>query len=190
MMSLAYLLYPDARTAPADLEAALRDNKLLEPVLAWPGVSQEIAGGILAFLEMPIGNLAVSAYQKYRRIEVAKRETAKSPGLRQVVELMEHTIRNKLEPTVDIEVEGLTKRLLRLELQATISVEAVIAVVESGQLRDIRPGSATAEVTLGAGGIELAKARSQPVDLAVPKEARIVIDLTAAGEPITQPLPG
>jgi hypothetical protein len=138
---------------------------------------------------MPISNLAVSAYQKHRRIEAAIRETARSPGTPQVVQLMEHTIRSKLEPTVDIEVNGVTKTLLRLELAAEISVEAVTAVVQSGQVVDIAPGSATAKLTLSAAGVELAKAETQPVELAVPKEATIVIDLTAMGEPIIHPAP-
>lgn len=189
MTTLAALLYPDDRTAQANLEAALRDHELMQPVASWPGVLPQIAEGILAFLEMPIGNLAVSAYLKHRHIEAAIRETARSPGTPQVVQLMEHTIRSKLEPTVDIEVNGVTKTLLRLELAAEISVEAVTAVVQSGQVVDIAPGSATAKLTLSAAGVELAKAETQPVELAVPKEARIVIDLTAMGEPIIHPAP-
>lgn len=187
MTTLAGLLYPDAQNAPADLEAALRSHDLLQPALAWPGVPGQVSKGILEFLEMPIGNLGVSAYQKHRRIKAAMRETAKSPGMPRVVKLMEHTIESKFEPTVDIEVEGVTKTLLRLELKARITVEAVTAVVESGQVVDITPGSASADLTLSAAGVELAKAKTQPVDLALPKEARIVIDLTATGEPITHP---
>ncbi len=189
MTTLAALLYRDDRTAQANLEAALRDHELMQPALAWPGALPQIAEGILAFLEMPIGNVAVSAYLKHRLIEAAIRETARSPGTPQVVQLMEHTIRSKLEPTVDIEVNGVTKTLLRLELAAEISVEAVTAVVQSGQVVDIAPGSATAKLTLSAAGVELAKAETQPVELAVPKEARIVIDLTARGEPIIHPDP-
>ena len=189
MTTLAALLYRDDRTAQADLEAALDNHGLMKSALAWPGVLPQIAEGILAFLEMPISNLAVSAYQKHRHIEAARRETARSPGTPQVVQLMEHTIRSKLEPTVDIEVNGVTKTLLRLELAAEISVEAVTAVVQSGQVVDIAPGSATAKVTLSAAGVELAKAETQPVELAVPKEATIVIDLTAIGEPIIHPAP-
>ena len=189
MTTLAALLYRDDRTAQADLEAALDNHGLMKSVVAWPGVLPQIAEGILAFLEMPISNLAVSAYQKHRHIEAARRETARSPGTPQVVQLMEHTIRSKLEPTVDIEVNGITKTLLRLELAAEISVEAVTAVVQSGQVVDIAPGSATAKLTLSAAGVELAKAETQPVDLAVPKEATIVIDLTAMGEPIIHPAP-
>ena len=189
MTTLAALLYRDDRTAQADLEAALHNHELRKSVVAWPGVLPQIAEGILAFLEMPISNLAVSAYQKHRHIEAARRETARSPDTPQVVQLMEHTIRSKLEPTVDIEVNGITKTLLRLELAAEISVEAVTAVVQSGQVVDIAPGSATAKLTLSAAGVELAKAETQPVDLAVPKEATIVIDLTAMGEPIIHPAP-
>ncbi len=189
MTTLAALLYRDDRTAQTDLEAALRNHELMPSVVAWPGVLPRIAEGILAFLEMPISNLAVSAYQKHRHIEAARRETARSPGTTQVVQLMEHTIRSKLEPTVDIEVNGVTNTLLRLELAAEISVEAVTAVVQSGQVVDIAPGSATAKLTLSAAGVELAKAETQPVELAVPKEATIVIDLTAMGEPIIHPAP-
>jgi hypothetical protein len=102
---------------------------------------------------------------------------------------MEHTIRSKLKPTVDIEVNGVTKTLLRLELATKISVEAVTAVVESGQVVDIAPGSATAKLTLSAGGVKLAKAGTQPVELAVPKWSRVVVDLAAMGEPIIHPAP-
>ena len=189
MTTLAALLYSDDQTAQADLEAELRNHELMQPVVAWPGVLPQIAEGILAFLAVPVSTLAVSAYQKHRRIQAAIRETAGSPGAPQVVQLMEHTIRSKLEPTVDIEVNGVTKTLLRLELAAEISVEAVTAVVQSGQVVDIAPGSATAKATLSANGVELAKAETQPVDLAVPKEATIVIDLTAMGEPIINPAP-
>ena len=187
MTTLAGLLYPDAENAEEDLEAALDGHDLLGPALAWPGVPGQVSEGILAFLQMPIGNLGVAAYQKHRQIKEAMSETATSPGTPRVVKLMEHTIQSKLEPTVDIEVEGVTKTLLRLELKARITVEAVTAIVESGHVVDITPGEATADVTLSASGVELAKAKSRPVDLAVPKEARIVIDLTVAGEPISQP---
>jgi hypothetical protein len=189
MTTLAALLYRDDRTAQEDLEEALHNHELMKAALTWPGALPQIAEAILAFLEMPISNLAVSAYQKHRLIEAARRETARSPGTPQVVQLMEHTIRSKLEPTVDIEVNGVTKTLLRLELVTEISVEAVTAVVQSGQVVDIAPGSATAKLTLSAAGVELAKAETQPVDLAVPKEATIVIDLTAMGEPIIHPAP-
>lgn len=132
----------------------------------WPGVVALIAKDILAYLDMPIGSLA-----------------AQPPGSRQVVQLMEHKITNKLEPRIEMEVKGVTQTLLGLELATELSVESATAIVESGRLVDIAPGSAKASVTLSAAGVELAEAESQPVDLALAKEAKIVIDLTALGEP-------
>ena len=190
MTTLASLLYRNETTAHGDLEAALRSHKMMQIALvAWPGVLAQVTEGILAFLEMPIGNLAAAAYQKHRLVETAIRETATSPGIPQVVQLMKHTIRSKLEPTIDIDFNGVTETLLRLELSTEISVDSVTAVVRSGQVVKIAPGSATAKLTLSAGGVELAKAQTQPVDLAVPKEARVVVDLTAMGEPISYPAP-
>jgi len=183
MTTLAGLLYPDAQDAQADLEAALRSNDLLRPALAWPGVAGQVTKGILEFLQMPIGSLGVAAYQQHPRVQAAMRETATSAETPRVVKLMEHTIESKLEPTVDVEVSGVTKTLLRLQLKARITVEAVTVIVESGQVADITPGLASAELTLSAFDIELANATAQTVDLAVPKEATIAIDVAATGEP-------
>ena len=168
MTTLASLLYRNDKTAQADLEAALRNRKLMQIALAWPGVLPQITKGVLTFLEIPIVDVAVAAYQKHRLIEIASRETARSPGTSQVVQLMEHTIRSKLEPTIDIDISGVTKTLFRLELATEISVDSVTAVVQSGHVVDIAPGSATAEITLSAAGVELAKANTQPVELIVP----------------------
>ena len=188
MTTLASLLYRNETSAHEDLEAALRSHNLMKIALAaWPGVLPQITEGILAFLEMPISSLATASYQKYRLVETAIRETARSPGTPQVVALMKHTIRSKLEPTIDLDFNGVTETLLRLELAAEISVDSVTAVVQSGHVVKITPGSATAKLTLSAGGVELAKADIQPVDLAVPKEATVVVDLTAMGEPISYP---
>jgi hypothetical protein len=183
MKTLAELLYPDESAGRLELEEKLRNHPAFQSVKTWPGVVALIAKDILAYLDMPIGSLAVSAYQKHERMEKAKRETAQPPGSRQVVQLMEHKITNKLEPRIEMEVKGVTQTLLGLELATELSVESATAIVESGRLVDIAPGSAKASVTLSAAGVELAKAESQPVDLALAKEAKIVIDLIALGEP-------
>jgi hypothetical protein len=181
MNTIAELLYADEPGGRQRLEKAIRKHRLIESRLMWPAVLTLIAEGILAFLDMPAAHLAASAYEKHRRIEVAKRETAEPPGTRQVVQLMKHTINSRLEPKVEIEINGVPKTLLRLAL-----IESVTAIVQSGHLVDITPGSATAEATLSASGITLAKAKPRPIDLAVPAKGRIVVDLTVLGEPIVR----
>lgn len=183
MKTITSLLYADETAGRLDLENRLRELPALQTVLMWPGILTAITTDILEFLRMPVGDLAISAYQRFKRIEDAKQETAKSLG-RTVVQLMDHEIENKIEPRIEVEINGVVQTLLELELAAKLSVESVTAVVEAGRLVDIAPGSATASVTLSAAGLELAKAETQPVDLSVPEEARIVVDLTAVGEPI------
>ena len=183
MKTLAELLYPDEASGRLELEEKLRNHPQTGSVQRWPGVVAMIAKDILAYLDMPVGTLAVSAYQRHDRIESAKRETAEVPGSRQVVQLMEHKITNKLEPRLEMEVKGVTRTLLSLDLTTELSVESATVIVESGRLVGIAPGSAMASVTLSAAGIELAKAEMQPVDLGLAQEAKTVIDLTALGEP-------
>jgi hypothetical protein len=181
MTTLAELLYADESAGRLDLEEKLRDHPAFQSVKRMPGVLALIAKDILAYLDLPIGSLAASAYEKHERMERAKRETAQPPGSRQVVQLMEHKITNELKPRIEIEVKGVTQTLLDLELATELSVESATAVVEAGRLVDIAPGSAKASVTLSAAGVELAKAETRPVDLALAKKA--VIDLTALDEP-------
>jgi hypothetical protein len=186
MNTIAELLYADEPGGRQRLEKAIRKHRLIESRLMWPAVLTLIAEGIMAFLDMPAAHLAASAYEKHRRIEVAKRETAGPPGTRQVVQLMKHTIHSRLEPKVEIEINGVPKTLLRLALMTELTIESVTAIVQSGHLVDITPGSATAEATLSASGITLAKAKPRPIDLAVPAKGRIVVDLTVLGEPIVR----
>lgn len=188
MNTITSLLYPNEATERLELESQLRELPAIQSVLAWPGVLAVIASDILEYLRMPIGDFAASAYQKYKSIDDAKRETAKSLG-RQVVQLMDHQIDHMVKPEVEIEVNGVRQTLIDLELLVELKVESVTAVVEAGQLVDVAPGSATASLRLSAGGVELAKAETQPVDLAQPHEATFVVDLTAMGEPIVHRFP-
>jgi hypothetical protein len=183
MTTFANLLFGNDEAARADLETALRE-KMTHPALGLPGVPAQIADGIVTFLTMPLGNLAVAAYDHHQRIEEARRNSAKSPGVPEVVKLAEHKIKSKLESTVDLEIYGVSQTVLRFELASEITVESLTAVVESGRVTDLTPGAATGQVTLSTAGIELARAHTQPVELAVPKETRIVVDLTALGEPV------
>lgn len=188
MNTITSLLYPDESGGRLALESELRKVPAMQAVLIWPGILAAIAADILEFLRMPIGDFSISAYQKYKRIADAKRETAESGG-REVVQLMDHEIEHKMEPKVEIEINGAPQTLIKLELEVRLSVESVTAIVETGRLVDIAPGTATAAVSLSAAGFALAKAETQPVDLTVPDEARVMIDLTAMGEPIVDRFP-
>lgn len=188
MNTITSLLYPDEPAGRHALENALREVPAMQALLVWPGILAAVTTDILEFLRMPIGDLSVSAYQRYKRIADARRETAESGG-RQVVQLMDHEIEHKMQPKVEIEINGSPQELINLELEVSLSVESVTAIVESGRLVDIAPGTATAAVSLSAAGFALAKAETQPVDLAVPDETRVMIDLTAMGEPIVDRLP-
>lgn len=188
MKTITSLLFADEAAGRSQLESKLGTLPAAQTVLAWPGVLAAMASDILAFFRIPVGDFAASAYQKYDLIEDARRETAESLG-RQVVELMSHEIDHKIEPEVEIELNGVRQTLFNLELKVKLAVESVTAVVDSGRMTDIAPGSATASLSLSAGGVELAKAETQPVDLALPDKTRVVVDVTAMGEPIVDQFP-
>lgn len=188
MKTITSLLYPDESAGHLELEEKLGELPAMRAVVVWPGILAAITTDILEFLKMPVGDFAISAYQKHKRIAEAKRETAETLG-RQVVQLMEHEIEHEIQPRVEIEINGVRKTLFNLELKVRLSVETVTAIVESGRLVDIATGAAHASVNLSAAGLPLAKAETRPVDLVVPDEARVLIDLTVMGEPIADRFP-
>lgn len=178
MTNLATMLYPDERTARVGLAAALERSQLMRKSALAEGVASQVTEGMLALLRMPVGNLALAAYQKHSMVESARQETLQTPGSRQVVQLLKHTIKTRQEPTIDLVVNGITKTLARLTLEAEISVEAVTVAVEAGRIVETTPRQAEASLVLSAGKVELARAQMQPVDLGYPREANVVVDLT------------
>lgn len=189
MTTLTELLYHDRPAAASKLRADLVDRDLLPGVARGPGTVGEVVDAIVSWLEMPLADLAVTAYLRHRLIEAAKRNTSRAPGTREVVRLLKHTIHVKQEASVEVEIGAKTVTVVRLEVTAEITVDAVTAVVEAGHIKEIAPGEARGSVTLKAGGVELAAVRSRPVDLTVPDQAKIVIDLTGIGEPIPAGVP-
>lgn len=111
----------------------------------------QLATTIATLLDMPVGDLAVQAWEQGRRVRVACQQTRGHPGSRQVVRLLEQG-----------PVHG---TLLTLTLDVEIAVSLTDVVVEQGRIVDVRPGTASAEAKLAVGGVVLARRKTRRFDL-------------------------
>ena len=129
--------------------------------------STDVAQAVAAALDTPVSDVAAGAWEQYRAVEKARRETRRRPGKPTVVHVGPHTISTTEDVEVDVERSGTHCRLVTLTLSVEIAVNAANVTVEAGEVTDITAGSASATVTLSAGDLRLATGSIEGIDLSV-----------------------
>lgn len=170
MTSLAEMLFDNATDGKARLDRLLGPQGLDIGRLTVAGCAIEppqVSGSLLDLLDMPIGNLAVHAWNGVQQVERAKQRTLEAPGSREVIRLGRHSITSTQSPTVEASLAGTTVTVLRLTVEVRIQVFGVRLVVEAGRLVNITPGEAQASATVSADGLTLFHRDTRPIDLDV-----------------------
>ncbi len=167
MTTVTSLLFGEPpQRGPALHEAFGRiDNPLSNVHVA--GVSLpdvDFTNAIADLLDLPVGNLALHGWQQHRRIADAMERTRADGTAREIVKLLEHKVHSSQKPGIDIEIDGVAKRILDLALDVEIQFASVELVIERGTIALVRPGAATARASLSASGITLAERSLTPVD--------------------------
>ena len=137
---------------------------MLKGVAALPGVGGKIAMAVTAFLKIPIGNLAYTAYEKHRLVEKARKETL-ADSSRQVLQLAQHEMKVERKIEVDGEVSGVRHKLVELDLVVTIKVDVMSLTIVNGEVVDARQGRRKRPLELKAGESVIAERDFRPVDL-------------------------
>jgi hypothetical protein len=98
--------------------------------------------------------------------------TARQPGSRRVVGLLEHTVHSEQHPVVDLDLGagGAARRLLTLTLDVAVEVTAVQLVVTYGQVAEVIPATASGSARLLAGSTCLARGSLDTLDLHLPRQ--------------------
>ena len=174
MMTLASLLYGDDQQAATRLSAQaptlLTDRRTAGLGVVVPPT--DVAAAIADLLTMPVGNLALVAWQRQHAVRAACETTRAQPGSRRVLRLLEHTVRSEQHPSIDVEAGPLHAPLLSLTLRVEMSITAVQLVIEEGGIVGVYPGPASASATLSAGDVVLARRQVTAIDLSVDHSRR------------------
>jgi hypothetical protein len=170
MTSLSTMLFDNATDGQARLDRLLGPQGLDIGRLTVAGGAIEppqVSGSLLDLLDMPIGNLAVHAWNSVEQVERAKKRTLEAPGSREVIRLGKHSITSRQSPTVEASLAGSTITVLRLTIEVRIQVSGVRLAIESGRLVNITSGEAQASATVSADGATLFHRDTRPIDLDV-----------------------
>jgi hypothetical protein len=152
MTTLADLLFgPDD---PArDIEDRLRSDPATAPfvqgLLALTTASlQQVASAVAAYLQLPVADLLVSAWDRTRRIEAARTETRGRPGTTQHVAIGEHTVKSRRTLHVVVDLATGRAPLLDVDLSCELRLEAIVLEVADGRIVGCTPATAQGSVEL------------------------------------------
>lgn len=145
---------------------------------------QQVARLVSEALEVRLGEIMVSAWNKRAEIRKYGDTTKYPPGQRRLVQLYEHPITWTYAPTVQLLVAGTKAIELPLEVKLALKVDQAVLVIEGGRVRAIEPGEGKLEVTAKLGSFELCPRKT--VDLGtLPGSLSFASDGIAIGsEPI------
>jgi hypothetical protein len=167
MTTIASLLFGSPHEGRAAVERAL--ERALGPLTALRvgGISVpsvEVVDAVSALLELPVGNLALKGWEQQRNVAESLERTRHDPSGREVVELLQHRIRSRQRPTVDVDFDGVRSTVLELDVDVELMVSSAELIIERGRVSSVRNGPTRGHARLSASGVTLAERELTSVD--------------------------
>jgi len=167
--TLRSVLY-GADVGSSELRQALQDTGALGAVAeTLPGlpiglrnaVIGEMASVVSGVLELELGFLLLTGWQKYEALTDAAQRTVSNPGAEEIVDLATHRIVSTHRPLIDLVVDGAKISEVELQIEVTFALHAVCGVISGGRLIALRSGRADVTAELRCEGIHVTSATRQ-----------------------------
>jgi len=155
------LLDDTAAAGIADaVHRAAQSTELAEALAEVPPGLREVALGeltraIRTALHADLLEPLAAGWRRFQALTDAARRTVEEPGSEEVVDLAMHEITSSIGRSIDVFVDDLKRKELRLEIDVTIDVHALIAVVVAGRLVAVRSGRAEVRADVRCDGIDI-----------------------------------
>lgn len=167
MTTIASLLFGPPPGSRAAIERALESVTGPLAALRIGGVAVphvEVVDAVATLLELPVGNLALTAWGQQRDVAEAIERTRNDPAGREVIEVLSHRIRSRQRPTIDVDVNGARSRVLELDAEVELEMTTAELVIEAGRVTAARTGPTRGRARLSASGVTLAARDFTAVD--------------------------
>ncbi|MBZ5554583.1 MAG: hypothetical protein LAO21_17845 [Acidobacteriia bacterium] len=137
-------LPPASRTAvessrfmPALREALAKGSKAIK----WDAVSDVLAKKILETLDVPLLDILLPAWKKYREVEEFADPGKYPPADTYLVSLAEHSVKSEHHPCVEVLFKGAKLTQIDFTLTAEFTLEGFVLQIQGGRIKAIRPGT-------------------------------------------------
>lgn len=145
-LTLSEFLFARDPGAVGDVTRRLVDSNLLTKAIPLPApltsaahrlLGDRVVSAVAHVAAIDVGALALGVWAKHRTLRGAAQATIERPSSPAVVDLAEHTIRSKHEPTIEILVHEQRAAVLPLEIDSALLVRSVVATVDRGRLVEL-----------------------------------------------------
>jgi hypothetical protein len=125
-------------------------------------------------LDMPLGDIVRSAWDRHELVQKAKANTLGKTGVLERVSIAGHTLKSQHRPKVEIDVAGASIPALEFDLAVALRLDAAVINVANGAITSIAPASGSAEASLATKGRTLCQRKLAHVALPAIASAGVV----------------
>jgi hypothetical protein len=115
--------------------------------------------------EVDLGDVLVYCWRTHDRLVNAAKDTVRTPGRQEIVQLASHEVSWTNNPTVDVLVDGAVVHTFRFQISITFDVQVAAAVIKEGKWVALKAGDTTVAVALAlqlpGGDVELLRKEQQ-----------------------------
>lgn len=124
---------------------------------------EAVASVTAGLLDFDVGNLLIYGWRSHKRLVNAARETLRSPGRQEVVQLGSHQVTSTHNPTVELLIDGVRVHTFRFRVTVVFDIDLATAIIQNGRLASLKAGdsSVTATLTAQTPGGDVVLARQQ-----------------------------
>jgi len=142
-----------ALAAGAGLASLRHDLARSAPNVDWSATVTAIMQGTDEILDVPLPDVAVSAWSKYQLLEEYADARKHPPSETNLVPLATHVIRSVHHPSVQVLVGDRVVGTIKFEVAVELTVEGVLLGIRAGRIMEIRLGSCQAAGSVSCAGI-------------------------------------
>lgn len=118
-------------------EALAKQSKSIK----WEAVSDVLVDKAVEILDVPLLDIFVGAWKKYREIEEFAEPGKYPPADTQLVALAEHTIKSEHHPYLEVLVKGVPVERINFTVTVALTLEGFILQIQDGKIKAIRTGA-------------------------------------------------
>lgn len=115
--------------------------------------------------EVDLGDVLIYCWRTHDRLVNAAKETVRTPGRQEVVQLASHQVSWTNNPTIDLLVDGIVVHTFRFQISITFDIQVAAAVIKEGKWVALKAGDTTVAVALASqmpgGDVELLRKEQQ-----------------------------
>ena len=153
--------FAEASESPADALEVIKDKLDDIENVEWKTLSNEVLAQLDQLLDIDLGKLIFSAWERYRLLRKYCDKEAYPPEETAFVPLAEHKIQSTHRPFVEIMINDTPVGRLDFDIRLTLDLEGLELKVRDGKVMAITAGSCRGSGTLKCGDVLLKEQKTR-----------------------------